>query len=183
MDYRIFNVRTWSFLCVRQHTGVGHKDNETALHFGLCKNSHKLFLCSWRGLNLGSLDLESRCSTNRATSSPMFVQFFIRISFFLFPECFHNWICVPCMPEWLRRELVFKARPHDLALPYCLWLIGRVAKDTDLILDCAWCPEAIRTVSFSRDTIVSGSQQSLDNTPASGSRGDSPYHYVYTSTT
>ena len=52
MDYRIFNVCMWSFLCVRIHTGVGHSDNESAQHFW-----H--FLCSWRGWNLGSLDLKS----------------------------------------------------------------------------------------------------------------------------
>ena len=32
MDYRILNVRTESFLCVRIHTGVGHTD-ESAQHF------------------------------------------------------------------------------------------------------------------------------------------------------
>ena len=32
MDYRIFNVRTWSFLCVHIHTGFGHTD-ESAQHF------------------------------------------------------------------------------------------------------------------------------------------------------
>ena len=30
-DYRIFNVRTWSFLCVRLHR-VGHTDNDSAQH-------------------------------------------------------------------------------------------------------------------------------------------------------
>ena len=33
MDYRICNMRTWSFLCVSIHTGVGHTDNESAQHF------------------------------------------------------------------------------------------------------------------------------------------------------
>ena len=28
MDYRIFNVRTWSLFCVRIHTGVGHTHSE-----------------------------------------------------------------------------------------------------------------------------------------------------------
>ena len=28
MAYRIFNVRTLSFLCVRLHTGVGHTDSD-----------------------------------------------------------------------------------------------------------------------------------------------------------
>ena len=39
MDYRIFNVRTWSFVCVRAYTrGVGHTDSESAQHFWLGKN-------------------------------------------------------------------------------------------------------------------------------------------------
>ena len=32
MDYRIFNVHTWSFLCMRIHTGVGHTNNESSQH-------------------------------------------------------------------------------------------------------------------------------------------------------
>ena len=56
MDYRIFNVHMWSFLCVRIHTGVG---TLTMSHFGLKRNSHRFFFCSWHGSNLGSLDLES----------------------------------------------------------------------------------------------------------------------------
>ena len=46
-DYRIFNLRTWSFLCVRIHTGVGHTDSESAQHF-LLRKTHILFLCSRR---------------------------------------------------------------------------------------------------------------------------------------
>ena len=30
VDYMVFNVRTWSFLCVRIHMGVGHTDSESA---------------------------------------------------------------------------------------------------------------------------------------------------------
>ena len=37
MDYSIFNVPTWSFLCVRIHMGVGHADSESAQHFWLGK--------------------------------------------------------------------------------------------------------------------------------------------------
>ena len=40
------------------HGGGGHTDNESA-HFWLGKTLTNLFLCSWQGLNLGSLDLES----------------------------------------------------------------------------------------------------------------------------
>ena len=51
-------VRTWSLLCVRIHTGVGHTDSEFAQHFWLAK-SHIFFLSSWRDSNLRPLDLES----------------------------------------------------------------------------------------------------------------------------
>ena len=57
IDYRIFNVCTWSFLCVRVHTGVAH----TVRTFLTQQNSHKFFLCSWRrrDSNLQALHLES----------------------------------------------------------------------------------------------------------------------------
>ena len=58
MDYRIFTVRTWSFLRMHIHTGVGHTDSESAQHFWLGK-THKFFLCSWLDSNLGPLNLES----------------------------------------------------------------------------------------------------------------------------
>ena len=54
-----FNVHTWSFLCVRSHTGVGRTDNESAQHF----DSEKLtnFSCAPDGVRTsGPLDLESR---------------------------------------------------------------------------------------------------------------------------
>ena len=42
-----------SFVCVYTR-GVGHTDSESAPHFWLGKNkTHKHFLCSWRGSNLG----------------------------------------------------------------------------------------------------------------------------------
>ena len=44
-----------SFLCVCIRMGT----DESAQHFWLRKKSHKFFLCSWWGSNLGSLDLES----------------------------------------------------------------------------------------------------------------------------
>ena len=55
MDYRVFIMRTWSFLCVRAHTGVGHTDSKSAQHFWLGK-THKFFLCSWQDSNLHPLD-------------------------------------------------------------------------------------------------------------------------------
>ena len=52
MDYMISNARTWPFLRVRIHTGVGHTDSELAQHFWL----EQLFLV--RGSNLWSSNLE-----------------------------------------------------------------------------------------------------------------------------
>ena len=43
MDCRIFNVRTWSFLCMRIHMGVVHTDSESAQCFWLGK-THSVFL-------------------------------------------------------------------------------------------------------------------------------------------
>ena len=58
MDYRICSVRTWSFLCVRIHTGVRHTDSESAQQFWLGTTPKKL-LCSWQDSNHRLLDLES----------------------------------------------------------------------------------------------------------------------------
>ena len=45
MDHRTFNVCTWSFLCVRIHSGVGHTDNEPAQDFWLWKTlTSQIFL-------------------------------------------------------------------------------------------------------------------------------------------
>ena len=38
MDYKIFNVRSWSFLYVRIHTKDGHTDSEFAQHFWIRKS-------------------------------------------------------------------------------------------------------------------------------------------------
>ena len=60
MDYRIFYMRTRSFLCVRIHTGDGHTDSESAQHFD-SEKTQNLFLCSWQawtsGLWISSLTL------------------------------------------------------------------------------------------------------------------------------
>ena len=66
MDYRISNVRTWSFLCLLQHTGVGHTDSESAQHFRLVT----FVSCSWWDSNSGRAWNQwnwDRCSTNWAT--------------------------------------------------------------------------------------------------------------------
>ena len=54
MDYRIFNVRTWSFLCVRMHTGVEHTDSESAQFVFIRKTSER-FPVLLTGFELGSL--------------------------------------------------------------------------------------------------------------------------------
>ena len=51
----------WSFLCVRIHvcTHRGWAHRQRVSTFCSRKNYRKFVLCSWRGLNLGSLGLES----------------------------------------------------------------------------------------------------------------------------
>ncbi len=64
MDYRIFNVRTFS--CVRVHTGVGHTDNESAQHFDTEKLIY-IFLVLRTGfepLVMESIGSRSRRSTH-----------------------------------------------------------------------------------------------------------------------
>ena len=69
MDYRVFSVRTWSFLCVRIHTGFGHTDSESAQHFRLGKTH---FSCAPGGVRTDRV-FESRVrrTTNWATPSPL----------------------------------------------------------------------------------------------------------------
>ena len=68
MDYRIFNVCTWSFLCVRTHTGGWTHQQRVSSTFWLGKAVTNIcFLCSGRGSNRLSLDLYSQCSTNWTT--------------------------------------------------------------------------------------------------------------------
>ena len=55
MDYRIFNMRTWSFLCVRIHTWGAHRQRVSTAF--LTRNNSPVF-ASWL-----------RCSTNWATPS------------------------------------------------------------------------------------------------------------------
>ena len=68
IDYRIFDVRTRSFLCVSIHTGVGHTDNESTQHF----DSEKLTNFYWApdGDRTSGLWISSRCCTNWATPPP-----------------------------------------------------------------------------------------------------------------
>ena len=64
MDYRIFNVRTSSFLCRRINT-----DSESAQHFWLGK-AHNLFVCSWRGSNSGLRSIPTEDQTCVDTTQP-----------------------------------------------------------------------------------------------------------------
>ena len=50
IDYRIFNMHTWSFLCVRIHTGVGHTNSKSTQHFWLGK-THNFFYCAPDGIH------------------------------------------------------------------------------------------------------------------------------------
>ena len=53
MDYMVFIVRTWSFLCVRIHMGVEHTDCELAQHVWLGKTH--MFSCSPEGIRTSVL--------------------------------------------------------------------------------------------------------------------------------
>ena len=57
--YRIFTVRAWSLLFVHIYTRRLGKPTTGQHNILTRKNSHKFFLCSWQGLNLGSWDLKS----------------------------------------------------------------------------------------------------------------------------
>ena len=61
MDYRIFNVRTWSFLCVRVHTRVGYTDSEPAQHFWLGKTL-TICYCAPKGVWTSGLWISSPTS-------------------------------------------------------------------------------------------------------------------------
>ena len=68
MNYRIFNVCTWSFLCVRIHTGVRHTSWQwVSTTFLTRNNTHTFFIELLMGFR--SLDLRVRRSTNWATLS------------------------------------------------------------------------------------------------------------------
>ena len=64
MEYRIFIDRTWSFLCVRIHTGVGHTDSESAEHFWLWKT--QFFCVLVTGFKPRSFGSRVRRSTTRS---------------------------------------------------------------------------------------------------------------------
>ena len=63
MDCMIFNVRTWSFSCVRVHTCVGHTDSESAQQFWLGK-THFFFLVLLTGMEPSFFGFWVRRSTN-----------------------------------------------------------------------------------------------------------------------
>ena len=72
MNYRICNVRTWSFLCVciytrRLGTPTGSQHNI----FDFREKTHKFVLCSWRDSNLGLVENLQRTTVYRATGVPV----------------------------------------------------------------------------------------------------------------
>ena len=52
MNYRIFNVCTWSFLCVCIHVGVWVKQQRVSTTFFYSERLSHFFLCFWRDSNL-----------------------------------------------------------------------------------------------------------------------------------
>ena len=73
MDYRIFHVCMWSFLCMRMHTGVGHTDSESAQHFDSEKLS-QIFLVLLTGFEPWVIRSWVRRSANWASLSPRHVK-------------------------------------------------------------------------------------------------------------
>ena len=72
MDYRIFSVRTWSFLCECIHTEVGHIDSESAQHFWVRK-AHNFFYCVPDGLRTCPMDLQSDALPNAPPHHPSII--------------------------------------------------------------------------------------------------------------
>ena len=68
MDYRIFNVRTWSFVCVRIHTGLGTPTASQHYLFDL-----KFLLVLLTGFEPWSLDLQPNVLTTEPTRHPHLV--------------------------------------------------------------------------------------------------------------
>ena len=79
MDYRISNLRTWSFLCVRIHTRVGHTDNESVQHFDSEKLS-EFFLMLLTGFEPEVHGSWVWHSTNWATPPPLYNSVAVSIS-------------------------------------------------------------------------------------------------------
>ena len=78
MDYRIFNLRSLrghSYACVHIYIHGGCMgtctDSESTQHLLTRKNSHNFSLCSCRGWNVGSLDLESDALPTEPSHHPI----------------------------------------------------------------------------------------------------------------
>ena len=54
MGYMIFNMRMWSFLCMRMHMGVGHSNSKSAQHFWLWKTLTNLY-CAPDGVRISGV--------------------------------------------------------------------------------------------------------------------------------
>ena len=84
MNYRILNVRTWSFLYTR---GLGTPTDSQHNIFN-SEKTHKFSLCSWRGSNLGSWNLRVRRSNHWGTPPFTLFNFF----FFFFLREIRRWV-------------------------------------------------------------------------------------------
>ena len=71
-ELRIFNMRTWSFLCMCIHMGVGHT-NESAQHFWLSKTLTIFFTVLLLGFKSRVFGSRVRRCTNWVAPSPLFV--------------------------------------------------------------------------------------------------------------
>ena len=95
----IFNVRTWSFLCVRIHTGIGHIGSESAQHCRLGNKLSQLFLVLRTGfepLDMESIGSGGRRSTTWATTS--------QLSEYTGMQCAQKGCCISDSPSFLARN-------------------------------------------------------------------------------
>ena len=102
-DYRLCNVRAWSFVGVRIHTGDGHTF--------LTRTNSTFFLRTWRDSNPRPLDLQSKALTTEPTRHPVY---HLKMNHGKGSECF-NETCV----GWVR-QLWSKHISRRSILSFCV---------------------------------------------------------------
>ena len=145
MDYRIFNVCTWSFLCVCIHTGVQQTDSESA-HFWLRKTVTN-FSCATDGVWTQVTDfIESRDqrSTNWATPSPQTTHVLCNLlGTLIFHRCF--WCCMLC--THYNDTIHFQTTQVPLSLP--LELGAHTLKCASVLICCVQWSNTLGMTQYS----------------------------------
>ena len=151
MDYRIFNMHTWSFLCAHIHPGGGHIDCESAQHFWL-RRTHKLFLCSWRDSNLHPSDLESDALPIEPPRHSIRTTTYLEINIVQVWTCtrqVHTDFC-PFPVNWtVWRSVRFLLCVRDIICPKRVWC---VMCNMPVMSQCRYAPWSI---CYRRDPAVS----------------------------